>query len=339
MEKVILGFSGGVDSTAAAIMLREAGYDVRLLTLNTTGSTELLSKARQRAERMGMPWESCDVQEIFRREIVDYFIDGYRRGETPAPCTVCNPRIKWRILYETMKERGYDRIATGHYVRIEVSEGLYFVRRGIDPIKDQSYYLWGLPQPYLEHALTPLGDCFKSDIKPIYGQQTPQRESMGVCFLGGRSCADFLRERMAELSPGEVVDEQGRVIGRHDGYALFTIGQKKGLHAPPGTVVTAIDAAENKLVAGPSEKLLHRNLILRDCHFTDPQAPGKCSRLEVKIRGVGHNPGGYARITRQTAADLHIRLAEPARAAAKGQPVVLYEDDRVLGGGFLAGYF
>lgn len=163
---------------------------------------------------------------------------------------------------------------------------------------------------------------------------------MGVCFLAGRSCADFLRTHLPGLSPGEVVDEQGRVIGRHDGYALYTIGQKKGLHTDfPGFAVTGIDASSNRLVAGPSEKLLHRNLILRDCQITDPQTLIACSRLEVKIRGIGHNPGGYARITRQTASGLHIRLAEPARAATKGQPVVLYEDDRVLGGGFLAGYF
>lgn len=340
MKKVILGFSGGVDSTAAAILLREAGYEVRLLTLDTTGSAELLGQAHRTALRLDMPWESCDVRERFRREIVDYFTESYRRGETPAPCTLCNVHIKWRVLYERMRETGCQYIATGHYVRIVAENGRYFVHKGIDPLKDQSYYLWGLPQEYLRHALTPLGEHRKSDIKATYGHHVPRRESMGVCFLEGRCCADFLRERLSGISPGEIVDAGGQVVGTHQGYAFYTIGQKKGLNTQmPGAVVTAIDARANRLVAGRAEELLHRNLILRDYHLTDPEHLERSPKLSVKIRGVGHNPGGYARIVGRDLQNLHILLDEPAMAAAAGQPAVLYEGGRVLGGGFLSDYF
>ncbi len=339
MGKVILGFSGGIDSTAAAIMLREAGHEVLLLTLQTIDSTDMLDQACRQAEKLGIPWEYYDIREKFRRTIVDYFIDSYRRGETPAPCTVCNTLIKWPVLYDTMLARGYDHIATGHYVRIEKNRGSYCIRRGIDPHKDQSYYLWDLPSRYLTKALTPLGNHYKRDIVRQYGTGELQRESMGVCFLRGRSCQDFLREHLA-TTPGEVVDRTGRIIGRHDGCALYTIGQKKGLYIDRvNWAVTAIDPPHNRLQAGESDELLHRHLILHHCRITDPSSLRTGTPLSVQIRGVGENPGGYAQLIRQEADRIHLQLDEPARAAAPGQPVVLYEQDRVLGGGYLKGYF
>ena len=144
-KSVLLGFSGGIDSTAAAAILREEGYDVHLDTLDTTGDPELLQRARETARKLGLPWHCSDVRERFRSEIIDYFVDGYRRGETPAPCTRCNPLIKWESLFRTATACGYDHIATGHYFRIHREGNTRFVRMAADPAKDQSYYLWGVP--------------------------------------------------------------------------------------------------------------------------------------------------------------------------------------------------
>lgn len=181
-KSVLLGFSGGIDSTAAAAILREEGYDVHLDTLDTTGDPELLQRARETARKLGLPWHCSDVRERFRSEIIDYFIDGYRRGETPAPCTRCNPLIKWESLFRTATACGYDHIATGHYFRIHREGNTRFVRMAADPAKDQSYYLWGVPQACLSMALTPMGDRFKSEVKTRYCNGGLQRESMASVF-------------------------------------------------------------------------------------------------------------------------------------------------------------
>lgn len=214
-KSVLLGFSGGIDSTAAAAILREEGYDVHLDTLDTTGDPELLQRARETARKLGLPWHCSDVRERFRSEIIDYFVDGYRRGETPAPCTRCNPLIKWESLFRTATACGYDHIATGHYFRIHREGNTRFVRMAADPAKDQSYYLWGVPQACLSMALTPMGDRFKSEVKTRYCNGGLQRESMGVCFLEGRSYRQLLSEKLPQLEPGEIVDREGHVVGCH----------------------------------------------------------------------------------------------------------------------------
>ena len=339
MKKVIVGFSGGIDSSATALMLREAGYTVRLLTLQTTDDVGLLDRACRRAEQLGFPRESLDVRERFQREVIDYFLESYPRGETPSPCAVCNARIKWPLLYEAMRQKEYDRIATGHYVRIESVGGRYFIRKGVDPNKDQSYYLWDLPQEYLQCALTPLGAFYKREILHRYGQSDTPRESMSICFLSGLSCAEYL-QRHLPVNPGEIIDETGHVIGRHAGYALYTIGQKKGLQLnQEGKVVTGIDPLHNRLRVGPPHTLRHHHLILHSYRITDPTLLQSLGSFSVRIRGIGQNPGGQAHLIEQTAETLHLYLEEPALAASPGQPVVLYDQDRVLGGGFLKSYF
>ena len=339
MKKVIVGFSGGIDSTATALILREAGYTVQLLTLQTTDDIGLLDRACRRAEQLDLPWESLDVRERFRHEVIDYFIESYRRGETPSPCAVCNARIKWPLLYDAMRQKGYDYIATGHYVRIESVGERYYVQQGVDPNKDQSYYLWDLPQKYLQSALTPLGSFCKSEILRRYGQSDTPRESMSICFLSGLSCAEYL-QRHLPVNPGEIIDETGQVIGRHAGYALYTIGQKKGLQLDrEGMVVTGIDPLHNRLRVGPPHTLRHHHLILHSYRISDPTRLQPSASFRVRIRGIGQNPGGQAHLIDQTADTLHLYLEEPALAASPGQPVVLYDQDRVLGGGFLKSYF
>lgn len=366
-KRVLLGFSGGIDSTAAAIMLREKGYEVHLVTLDTTGSSELLDKANRGATQLNMPLQILDVKDRFRQEIIDYFIDGYRRGETPAPCTRCNPQIKWDTLYHLAQQQGFDHIATGHYFRIHRSEGIYYVRKAIDPIKDQSYYLWGVPQACLAMALTPMGDQIKSEIKTQYSsspQKEAHRESMGICFLQGEDYRTFLHHELPTIGTGEIVDRQGHVVGTHTGYTHYTIGQKRGLNTTlHGVAVIAIDPVHNRLVVGDSASLYYHTLILREWHSPSLQQLFTSESLQIVIRGIGRNPNGTAHIYPHPSAvalnsmessiakesyhdpatisptRLRIELDSPAWAPAKGQPVVIYHGDLVLGGGILDEYY
>lgn len=373
-QRVLLGFSGGVDSCASAAILLRSGFEVMPVILDATGDKGLIKAAGEAAGRLGLDLRVADVRNLFKEKIIYYFVDGYRRGETPAPCTVCNPAIKWRTLYEIAQaEEGYDHIATGHYFRVHCEKGKYYVCRGIDPVKDQSYYLWALPQEYLRKALTPMGDRIKSDIKEKYGEYTPARESMGVCFLQGQNYAEFLHRQGIPIVPGDIVDKDGNVIGSHEGYPLYTTGQKRGLNifgstagaatagcgelrrvpaasgGPDGAgaeamVVTGIDAAGNRIEVGGDEQLYHTNLLVDGVVAADLERLLRSEMVTVKIRGLGRNLAGYARIRpeRQAALNtecLRVALDSPAWACAKGQPVVFYEGDLVLGGGFLRKYW
>lgn len=338
-KRVLLGFSGGVDSTSAALMLRDQGYEVTLSLLDTAGDQTQIERATETAQSIDLPLRVCSVREEFRREVIDYFREGYLRGETPAPCTRCNQQIKWRWLYETAQREGYDHVATGHYVRIHQEGEHHYIRKAVDPTKDQSYYLWSLPQEYLRRAITPMGEWVKKEIKERYGSYVRERESMGVCFLRGVEYGAFLRGEGVQIEPGEVVDREGRVVGRHLGTPLYTIGQKRGLEGdlPAGSVVVGIDARRNQLRVGENKDLYHHTLLVRE--FTAPNLSRLLlsERLEVKIRGFGVNPEGYARVEWEEGR-LKVMLSQPAWALATGQPVVFYEEDLVLGGGILDNY-
>lgn len=334
-QKVLLAFSGGIDSCTAARILQEQGYEVSLLTLNLFGD-EPIERATETAKILGLPLTIERLSDRFRQEIIDYFTDGYRRGETPAPCTRCNTRIKWRALYETACREGFDRIATGHYFRILQEGGIYYVRQALDPIKDQSYYLWGIPQEMLKMALTPMGDRIKSEV--VRNTPTAHRapESMGVCFLQGSSCSEWLKARLPDIPQGEVVDLQGDVIGRHDGYPFYTIGQKRNLHCDrqPSVCTLRIDPRRNRIVAGSPDELFHGHLFVREYYTPNLHRLIGSPSVRVKIRGVGRNPEGFAHI-RTIDHLLQVDLENPAWAPAPGQPVVFYDGDLVVGGGIL----
>ena len=342
----MLGFSGGVDSCATAVILREQGFEVTAVTLDAVGDREMMGRAREAAGRIGLEWRAANVGERFGKEIINYFIEGYMRGETPAPCVLCNPAIKWRTLYDIAIAEGYDHIATGHYCRIRSDGAGYYVRKGADPVKDQSYYLWGVPQEYLRMALTPLGGILKSDVKAKYGGYASARESMSVCFLRGKDYATFLKERSGGCGRGEVVDRSDVVIGTHDGYPFYTIGQKRGLALAPEAaaalggkaVVTAVDVANNRLVVGGDGDLYHKNLLVRDFNVVDMERLLSSSAVTVRVRGLGRNPAEFARVGK-SGDMLAVELGDPAWACAKGQPVGFYEGDVVLGGGFLEKYW
>ena len=333
-QSVLLGFSGGIDSCTSALRLMAEGYHVVALTIDTMGDEAMLHKARTKAEEIGAEWLMYDAREEFKREIIDYFCQEYAMGHTPAPCTRCNPLIKWRTLLNEANRLGIKHIATGHYFNIERRDERYYVTKGIDESKDQSYYLWGLSQEILSRAITPMGNAIKSDVKQAFKDKS---ESMGICFLNGLPYAEFLCNRGIDMPDGDIVTRNGEVCGRHNGIARYTIGQRRGVGIPEGMRVIGIDATRNHIIVGENELLFHNQLHIAHCNIVDEEELLSAKDITVKIRGIGRNPqlpvsveathGGYI-----------VNTQDPAWAPAIGQPLVFYRNNWVIGGGIVVDF-
>lgn len=336
-SSVVLGFSGGMDSATAVGLLQSAGLDVVALTLDTIGDKQMLQHARSRAEELGVLHIIKGVQEDFNSSIIHYFADSYLKGRTPAPCTICNMAIKWKYLLSEADRMEAEYIATGHYFNIEQYNGHYYVARAKDERKDQSYYLWGLSQEVLARAITPMGDVIKEEVKRGFADK---RESMGLCFLAGKSYRDFMAVNYpAAMSVGDIVDMNGEVVGRHDGVAFYTIGQKRGLNISKNGCIVAIDAERNRLVVGEDKNLYYATLEVEDCNIVDEEEFMQSNDIRVVVRGIGRNPDGFMRRAERIEGGYRIGLDDPAWAPAVGQPVVFYRQNRVIGGGILERYF
>jgi tRNA-specific 2-thiouridylase len=336
-ESVLLAFSGGMDSRTAARLLLEE-YEVESLTLDTTGDADLLLSAKRYATELGIEHSSLDVQAEFRHRIIDYFTDSYAAGRTPAPCTVCNPMIKWRYLIDEADRRGIEHVATGHYFNIERYNNHLYVARADDSRKDQSYYLWGLSQHVLQRALTPMGHVIKDNIRSVF---THAKESMGLCFLHGESYRDYISRTQPALTlKGDVIDTEGRKVGSHAGVAFYTIGQKRGFECElSGVAVVGIDAAMNRIIVGKDAELYHSTLEINDCNIVDKEEFMQADDVCVVIRGIGRNPQEYMRRAEPSGKGYRIHLNDPAWAPAAGQPVVFYRQNRVIGGGIVERYY
>ena len=336
-ESVLLAFSGGMDSRTAARLLLEE-YEVESLTLDTTGDADLLLSAKRYATELGIEHSSLDVQAEFRHRIIDYFTDSYAAGRTPAPCTVCNPMIKWRYLIDEADRRGIEHVATGHYFNIERYNNHLYVARADDSRKDQSYYLWGLSQHVLQRALTPMGHVIKDNIRSGFMHA---KESMGLCFLRGESYRDYISRTQPALTlKGDVVDTEGRKVGSHAGVAFYTIGQKRGFECElSGVAVVGIDAATNRIIVGKDADLYHSTLEINDCNIVDKEEFMQANDVRVVIRGIGRNPQEYMRQAEPAGEGYRIHLNDPAWAPAAGQPVVFYRQNRVIGGGIVERYY
>lgn len=332
--KVLVGFSGGADSMEAVRRLSEQGFDVEALTLDMTGDASLCDRARTAARHLGVPLRLIDVRQRFEHDVVENFVQEYLCGHTPAPCTRCNTHVKWPELLAVADREGFERIATGHYFRIERYEERFYVAVAADERKDQSYYLWGLSQEILRRTETPLGEAYKQEVMARHGNGASYRESMGVCFLRGGDYRSFLSKRSCLPGCGEVVDRAGCIVGRHDGFPFYTIGQKRGNGVPEGCCVVCVDADRNKLIVGKDSDLLHARLEVDGWCCVWPEELFSACDVRVKIRGVGRNPEGFARVERH-GSRLRVLLDTPAWAPAPGQPVVFYRGRRVIGGGIL----
>lgn len=347
-DEVLVALSGGLDSAAVVLLLREAGYRPRALFLDMLDSPAARRAAAGTAEMLGVELIVEPCADRFRTEIIDHLLAEHTAGRTPAPCSRCNPRIKWRLLAGAADRLGIHYIATGHYVRTVLHEdGHFYFRRGIDPAKDQSYYLWDVPEHLIERAVLPLGDYTKAEVRHIlmerYGlaELAERKESMGVCFLRAQKYSDFLHSRLPTdlCQPGDVVTLSGEIVGRHEGYPLYTAAQKRGfsLFEPASYAVVGIDVARNRVIVGPDEALHYRTLLLKEWRavaWTELQAHAQ--EMRVLVRGIGRNPDGGCRIKMQDDGRLEVSLLkDTAWAVMPGQPVVFYLDNRVVGGGIL----
>ncbi len=338
---VAVGLSGGVDSLATVLLLREQGYNVVGIHLQLWKEGNCEEVARL-CERLQIEWVCYDGRVAFRERVVDSFVKEYLAGRTPNPCTVCNNLVKWNLLAEAASALGIEKLATGHYVRIVREPPGWYIKKGEDVHKDQSYFLWGLKQDVLSRTLTPLGAYTKMQVKAYaesqgYGEIARNRESMGICFLEGKNYRDFIRYCCSDpllMQEGDIVDGAGGIVGRHTGLLNYTIGQKKDMPLCDGQplYVAGIDARHNRIIAGSKQELYRSQLVVSDVNFVCPEEI--CAEnITVKVRGLGLNPEGYAALERQPDSSVRVRLSSPAWAVAPGQPVVFYRNDLLIGGG------
>ncbi len=351
--RVVVGMSGGVDSSVAAALLLREGWEVLGVTLRLWAADEAAvmedrccgpearSDARRVAGRLGIPHRVLDEMEAFEEDVVQGFIAGYQTGRTPNPCVLCNEKLKFGRLLRTAEAMGATHVATGHYARVEHVEGGYELRRARDLRKDQSYFLFSLRQEQLARMLMPLGGLTKQEVRELARELDlgihDKEESQDICFIEADDYAEFLRRRLGAggLHPGEIVDEQGRTLGRHEGIELFTVGQRKGINvgSPVPLYVAAIDAVRARVVVGRDATLWHNALTADGCRWGASGPPAEGMEAMVKIRS-GHE-GAAAHLFPKSEEGVVVRFTEPQRAITPGQATVFYEGDRVLGGGWI----
>lgn len=350
-NKVVLGLSGGVDSTAAALLLKEKGFDVIGFYFDVLGNNEQGRKAAEElARRLEIPFISMDVSQEFEEHIIADFCREYSCGRTPNPCVICNPMIKFRKLLKTADENGAYYIATGHYARVARDEaaGLYYIRKGASQKKDQSYMLYRLGQETLSRLMFPLGEFEdKAEIREIARScNMPNAEasdSQEICFIDDKKedYVNFIEGRGFSPEKGNFVDAEGKILGRHQGICRYTIGQRKGLGIALGkpAFVTKIDPVTGNVTLGDNQDLFSREVISKDNFFAETSGSGLpsgfCESLAVSAKIRYAAKAAPAVITKMADGRLLTTFDEPQRAAAPGQSIVFYDGDRVIGGGFI----
>ena len=348
--QVFLGMSGGVDSSAAAVLLQDAGYAVHGLHLSLLGALPLPencppedgSDAQAVARMLGLPFHDLDLSSLFRRTVADYFIREYEAGRTPNPCVFCNRAIKFGAMWDAAQALGADYLATGHYACIarDPSSGRYLLRRGADRAKDQSYFLCRLTQEQLSHTLFPLGSLTKPQVRELaeaHGLITARkRDSQDICFVPDGDYVGFITRCTGHPSPsGPFLGPEGRVLGTHKGFIRYTIGQHKGLGlaVEPPLYVLAKDPITHAIRLGHNQDLFTTEVIAGDWNWISIPALTAPAEYTVKTR--------YSQKESPAAAEpladgrVHLRFREPQRAVTPGQFVVLYEGENVIGGGVI----
>lgn len=343
-KKVLLGMSGGTDSSVAALLLLDAGYDVVGVTFRfyeKDDNTEYLDDARDLCHRLGIPHLICDQRDSFRSTIIDYFIREYMVGHTPVPCTLCNNYLKWPLLRKLADEQGIYHLATGHYVRKRMIDGYWHITTGTDTDKDQSFFLWGLPQDILERMFLPMGALTKTHVRELAEERgflkaATKKDSIGVCFCP-MDYRSFLRKELpAEaIQRGKFLDEMGNFVAWHEGFPFYTIGQRRGLGIDlnRAVFVKEIIPSENKVVLGNLKSLERTEFCLKDWNLVNPAIVLGKEDVIVKIRY--RKQANRCTVTLQSDNTLHVQLHEPLTAIAVGQAAAFYREDVVLGGGII----
>jgi len=343
-NKILLGLSGGVDSTAAALLLKEKGFEVTGYYFDVLGNNEQgKADAQAAADQLGIELICEDVSAEFSEKVIGNFCSEYLRGRTPNPCVVCNPWIKFRKLIETADRLGIYYIATGHYCRIAYDEetGAYYVRRAANERKDQSYMLYRLGQDVLSRVIFPLGEfCDKEEIRDIAREKSlknaEKKDSQEICFIDPTdNYVEYIRRKGFDTAPGKFVDKEGKVLGEHKGILNYTIGQRKGLGIAIGkpVFVTKMDTETNRITIGDNDDLFSRYVTAEDVFFTSGSASDWDGKdVKAKVRYAAHPSEAKLKVDGK---NIMLTFAEPQRAATPGQSLVIYSADKVIGGGFI----
>jgi len=345
-KRVLLGMSGGMDSSMSAVLLQHQGYEVIGATLltHTDATDSSIVAAQELAKKRHIEHHLIDCRTQFRESVIQYFIDEYLNGRTPNPCIRCNETIKWKLLLELADELQCQHIATGHYAQKTQINKQFYIKKGVDPNKDQSYFLWNLKQTTIARALFPLGELHKHEVRALarqlgYTHIADKKESMGVCFLSGTDyrhyLAGLLEPHHPALNEGLVVDEKQQVLGHHDGYPFYTIGQRRGIEGvAKGMCVVAIDAKSKQLIAGKRDSLLCSLVKLNDFKLTNDQTQWMDKPLFIRIRGLDSVPGYWGRVNVKDDC-LTVIFDSDVWAITPGQSIVIYTNDYIIGGGIV----
>ncbi len=351
-ERVVVAMSGGVDSSLAAALLKEAGYEVVGVTMQIWPSDgqasegdrfggccglEAVEGAKQVAYKLGIPHYVMDFRDIFAQRVIADFCREYSLGRTPNPCIRCNQYIKFGALLKRAKELDADFLATGHYARIEHSPNGYRLLRAVDLTKDQSYFLYTLGQKELRHLLLPIGNLHKAEVRRLAVEKglptATRRSSQDICFIPDNDYRPFVARHIT-LKSGDIVDTTGKVLGKHGGLAQYTVGQRQGLGltSDKRLYVLKLDAANNRVVAGTEDQLLSSTLLATTLSWVSGEAPAAITDITAKVRYKSsevevtlYPNDGIAKVN----------FHQPQRAIASGQAVVFYQGDTVLGGGII----
>ena len=347
--------SGGVDSSVAAYLLKEQGYDVIGVTMQIWQedkeyeereggccSLSAVDDARRVADKIGIPFYVLNFRDSFKKNVIDYFIDEYMEGKTPNPCIACNKYLKFDELLKKAQGIGADYIATGHYAKIEEHNGRYILVKSDDDKKDQTYALYNMTQEQLAHTLMPCGEYTKDRIREIAKEiglsVYNKKDSEEICFIPDNNHGRYISEaRPLEVVPGNFVDKNGNVLGQHKGIVYYTIGQRKGLGIALGrpVFVTDINSRTNEVVLGPEEDIFKTDLVAKDVNFIAFDKLEEPVTVEAKVRYSGKP--AEAVISPLKDGKVKVSFKEKQRAITKGQSVVFYQGNKVVGGGVIAG--
>jgi tRNA-specific 2-thiouridylase len=357
--RVLVAMSGGIDSSVTALMLHEQGYEVIGITMKTwdyatsggtkktTGCCSLddINDARSLAVDLGFPHYILDIREEFGEYIIDNFVDEYLSGRTPNPCVLCNTHIKWDALMKRADQLDCEFIATGHYAQVRQENERYLISKGKDANKDQSYVLWGLKQENLKRTIFPCGGFTKPEIRDIamkygYEQIAKKSESYEICFVPDNDYRGFLKRKVKGLEEkvagGNFVDSSGNVLGTHEGYPFYTIGQRKGLGIALGKpmFVTKIDASSNTVTLGEEHELFSLKMKVRNINLIKYEKLDKPTEAITKVR---YKDAGSFSSLEQKEWGMEVTFFEPVSSIAPGQSAVFYEGNDLIGGGFIMG--